>query len=492
MFYNGSSYVSLTNGNIGNQPNTSPTQWALLAQQGATGATGPAGPAGPQGPQGPAGTGTINGVTAGADLIGGGTTGTVTLNLDTTKVPLLAGFNTFTAGQTIVSASNFDGLDSYATNAGRAGVVGVSTATSGGSIGVVGGTADSSGYGVYGSNGTAGGTAVYGAASGGAGIYGSATNGTGVYGTTSGTAGVYGLAQGGGIGVGGESTNDADFAPGVLGTQTGSTHKTIGVMGETPSNLGAGVYGQNQTTQSGEGSFGCCAGVWGDGGANNTLGYSEFGVLGTTDNGTAAEFFNSSIGYYTLYVKNVSFGGPALFAGSFSGSCVIDGYGDINCTGSKSAIVPLDGGQRKVALYAVESPKNWFEDFGSEQLSSGSATITLDADFAQTVNTERNYHVYLTPNGDCKGLYVTHKTATSFEVHELGGGTSNVTFDYRIIALRKNYENIRLADHTNDPDPGKDMEASRRENATPFDINKLRPQKRLTGLARPAAEPVKK
>src|SRR5262249_26018286 len=35
------------------------------------------------------GTGTITGVTAGTDLTGGGTTGNVTLNLDTTKVPQL-------------------------------------------------------------------------------------------------------------------------------------------------------------------------------------------------------------------------------------------------------------------------------------------------------------------------------------------------------------------------------------------------------------------
>ena len=42
------------------------------------------------------GTGTITGVTAGTDLTGGGTTGTVTLNLDTTKVPQLAAANTFT------------------------------------------------------------------------------------------------------------------------------------------------------------------------------------------------------------------------------------------------------------------------------------------------------------------------------------------------------------------------------------------------------------
>jgi hypothetical protein len=47
-----------------------------------------------------AGAGTITGVTAGSDLTGGGTTGTVTLNLDTTKVPQLATANTFSGAET--------------------------------------------------------------------------------------------------------------------------------------------------------------------------------------------------------------------------------------------------------------------------------------------------------------------------------------------------------------------------------------------------------
>jgi len=68
-----------------------------------------------------------------------------------------------------------------------------------------------------------------------------------------------------------------------------------------------------------------------------------------------------------------------------------------------------------------------------------------------------DYKVFPVPNGDCKGLYVTNKTATSFEVRELGGGTSSVRFDYRIMALRRKYENVRFADHTNDPDPRKQM-----------------------------------
>ncbi len=64
---NGSSYVSLVNGNVGFDPPTSNVKWSLLAQQGATGATGPAGPTGLTGPQGlqgsqgPAGTNGTNG-----------------------------------------------------------------------------------------------------------------------------------------------------------------------------------------------------------------------------------------------------------------------------------------------------------------------------------------------------------------------------------------------------------------------------------------------
>jgi hypothetical protein len=108
----------------------------------------------------------------------------------------------------------------------------------------------------------------------------------------------------------------------------------------------------------------------------------------------------------------------------------------------------VDGGARKVSLYAMQSAENWFEDAGSGQLSNGSASIALDPTFAQTVNMGVEYHVFLTPNGDCKGLYVTQKSATSFEVHELGGGSSSVAFDYRIMAKRNGYENVRLADVT--------------------------------------------
>jgi hypothetical protein len=39
-------------------------------------------------------------------------------------------------------------------------------------------------------------------------------------------------------------------------------------------------------------------------------------------------------------------------------------------------------------------------------------------------------------------------TATGFEVRESGGGTSSLSFDYRIVAKRRGYEAQRLTDVT--------------------------------------------
>ena len=101
-----------------------------------------------------------------------------------------------------------------------------------------------------------------------------------------------------------------------------------------------------------------------------------------------------------------------------------------------------------MTLYATQSAENWFDDYGAGTLVNGVATVTLDPVFAQTINTAVGYRVFVTPSGDCHGLYVTNKTATSFEVHELGGGHANIDFDYRIVGKRKGYENVRLADQT--------------------------------------------
>lgn len=213
--------------------------------------------------------------------------------------------------------------------------------------------------------------------------------------------------------------------------------------------LGTGVFGVAGNVSSTGAGFGGAVGVHGD---SSFSGYLGVGVAGTADDGIAGYFINnSSQGDTPVVIYAGNSASTALLQATNLGTsqgCTIESTGTISCTGSKSAVVPVDGGARKVALYAIEGPENWFEDLGGAQLVDGAAVVHLESTFAQTINTDVDYRVFLTPNGDCKGLYVTNKTANSFEVRELAGGISDISFDYRIIAKRRGYENVRLADKT--------------------------------------------
>jgi hypothetical protein len=128
---------------------------------------------------------------------------------------------------------------------------------------------------------------------------------------------------------------------------------------------------------------------------------------------------------------------PNNYAGRFDGNVGIIG----TLTASfKSAVVPFPDGTHRV-LHCMESPEHWFEDFGAAKLKRGRAVVKLDANFAKVIK-RGDYKVFLTPEGDCRGLYV-RKSAASFEVRELAGGTSSVAFSYRIVGRRKDIRGHR-------------------------------------------------
>jgi hypothetical protein len=453
------------------------------------------------------GLGTITGVTAGTDLTGGGTTGTVTLNLDTTKVPQLAAANTFTGNQAVTGNLSATGTIT------ATGTVTGGTVASNGAVTAVGDVhTDSNGKnaGSYtpgirfgaGSTGeaisskrTAGGNQsgldfytaaiprmsitkdglinigmqipndsaqVLSETSLNYALYGESSNSlaTGVLGSATSTSG-----QAWGV-LGITNSGDPD-AYGVTGVSNASSGNPVGVYGVTEAPAGVGVFGQRENESSTGQNLETWTsdlgiGVWGDGGQKSDSGIGDIvaGVAGTADDGNAAVFANnSSSGDNTVYIRALgSKSNPLVAVAAGGGYCYVDPSGNLNCTGSKNAVVPIDGGAHIVAMSAIESPVNWFEDAGSARLVNGAAVVSLDRDFIQTVNTDMDYKVFPVPNGDCKGLYVTNKTATSFEVRELGGGTSNVAFDYRIMAVRRNYETVRFADHTHDMDSMKMME----------------------------------
>src|SRR5262249_11658301 len=101
----------------------------------------------------------------------------------------------------------------------------------------------------------------------------------------------------------------------------------------------------------------------------------------------------------------------------------------------KNAVVPFPDGTHRL-LHCMESPEHWFEDFGAAKLKRGRALVKIDANFAKVIK-RGDYRVFVTPEGDCRGLYVRRKQAASFEVRELAGGKSSVAFSYRIVGRRK-------------------------------------------------------
>jgi hypothetical protein len=425
------------------------------------------------------GGGTISGITTSSPLTGSGTTGSVALGLNEATLtnditPSLEGtFNgvypQLGTADTFTGADVFNGgLTANAstgpaaiTGNGILGVTGVAGTTDIGTA--VSGSATGNGFGGYFVNNSGDTAAVYATNN----FTGAATaietympysNSTGIEATAAGTSSfalygntfaansisVYGLAQ-------------ANGATGVLGNSLGTTEGSgvlnIGVSGTA--SVGIGVLGSTGGT-SNTGSLlqidGYTAGVWGDTadvGAESALG----GILGTADNQYAGLFRNQSTDFPTVYAVNTSSGGPTglfktLMASTATGTCGIGGNGDLSCTGQVKSLVSAGNGARKVETYATQSAENWMEDYGTGTMELGVAVVKIDSAFAETVSETPDYHVFITPNGDAEALYVINKTATSFEVRESKGGTSSLTFDYKIVARRRGYEAQRLVDVT--------------------------------------------
>ena len=124
----------------------------------------------------------------------------------------------------------------------------------------------------------------------------------------------------------------------------------------------------------------------------------------------------------------------------------VDENGNTYAPGTKSAMVQTaTHGQH--LLYAMESPGVWFEDFGKASLVNGEATVAFESIFAEAANLQVDYHVFLTPLcQDPVLLFVTAKGAKSFTVRgvTLNGQPTDCTFDYRIVAKRLGYEQVRL------------------------------------------------
>ncbi|MDP2948397.1 MAG: hypothetical protein Q8P22_02520, partial [Chloroflexota bacterium] len=155
--------------------------------------------------------------------------------------------------------------------------------------------------------------------------------------------------------------------------------------------------------------------------------------------------FNGGINFSQGAFTKSSLGGSAKVGIESSGVSVYNASGNIQATslavsGSKSAVVETSQGNR--LLYTEESSEVWFTDYGFGQLKNGRAVIQMEPLFAETVNLDQPYHVFVQAYGDAD-LYVSQRTPTSFEV-VVREGDPNAEFSYRLVAKRLGFEDARL------------------------------------------------
>ncbi len=210
---------------------------------------------------------------------------------------------------------------------------------------------------------------------------------------------------------------------------SGYSSNSLGVYGSTNSTTGAGVIGVGPSHN------------WSDFGSAyfmpGGLFYGRNGVVGMTQ--TAAGY--GVLGYnrtdpgsgYAGFFKSEKGDGVYIITAAGKTALAVSG-------GTKNAVVSTSEGDR--LLYTEESTEVWFSDYGFGALVDGRAEIVIDPLFAQTVNLNEPYHVFLQAYGDGE-IYVQDRTASGFLVL-LGEGDPSVEFSYRIVGRRLGYEDARL------------------------------------------------
>jgi len=191
---------------------------------------------------------------------------------------------------------------------------------------------------------------------------------------------------------------------GVVGVSTSNSSHEIGVLGD---------YG-----------------LWGA--AVHALGWAGDWMPSLKDYGVWASL-NFADGH-AIYGKNNNIAATAF---------AVYAEGNFAATGTKNASVPTSLGNQ--LLYCMESPENWFEDFGNAKLVNGEINIDLDKLYLETVviDAQHPMHVFIQEQGESNGLFVIPGT-TGFTVKEKNSGTSNTSFSYRIVAKRANYQDHRF------------------------------------------------
>ena len=127
----------------------------------------------------------------------------------------------------------------------------------------------------------------------------------------------------------------------------------------------------------------------------------------------------------------------AFAGGTVTSSGAWTHNGSWTVTGAKSAAQDTEHyGRRR--LYAYELPESYFGDIGEGEVKGGRCEIIIDPMFAETVNTELPYQVFITPYGRGQ-IWVAERLPDKFIVEG-----DDIKFGFEIKAKRRGFETERL------------------------------------------------
>ncbi len=363
-------------------------------------------------------------------------------------------FSVYGNGTTTGTVANTSALGSFAingySNSGLGAGAGIYGEQAGAGIAIWG---NSTGYGVYGAT-NANGTSP--------GVYGENYNASTALPINVSAYGVYGTnnrvpsGTGSSIGVVGrvDATVTAGTAVGVYGFSASITGYGMRAYNQNVSGTGLLTSGQNVagtflTAGSGGAFTGSTTGGFGYGTAvsNGTglVGGGNAGGITTLTSGSGVAGTGVAIGVAGFSTSTAAINRGGGYFSSNAGTSYayvggitllgvnrkIEGNGTVNTT-------VKDTQGNNVVLSAPEAPENLFQDYGTGQLINGKALITLDPIFSKNiiVNEQHPLRVFIQLRDDCKGVYVTHETASGFEVKELQNGNSSARFYWTVTANR--------------------------------------------------------
>lgn len=120
---------------------------------------------------------------------------------------------------------------------------------------------------------------------------------------------------------------------------------------------------------------------------------------------------------------------------------------DLIVSGKKSRVVNTENYKDRL-LYCYETPSPMFGDIGEGTIDeTGKCYVYIDDVFAETIDTEVQYQVFLQKYGD-GSIYVSERTPSYFVV----SGTPNMKFGWELKAIQREYDTMRLEESSVLPD----------------------------------------